>query len=201
MELSDKKIKDILNSDTEEITVPAWDSFAGNVRKQNFMQFGLRHFNIYSIIIFAFLGSGLTYLAISNLNTNSNTIDEPLIENIIQTPIEDLSNTIDESTQLTKVDATKDVEVKSVEKKENKEILPIKTSIERPKEQPKIEENVEPEEIVDNTPVILEDSINENIDTPEIARPTYKGKTVILFETDTVIEFDTVVVDKKIKKR
>jgi hypothetical protein len=200
MELSDKKIKDILGSDNEPITAPNWEAFAGSVKRQNFMQFGLRHVNIYSTSILAVICCGLAFFVFTYFNPTTQSVGnkKQMIEKTIQKPSVDLTNTVNEAKEATVSDATNSAEIMSIEKEVKQQ---KKVANEQPEVQTRLEKNIEPEATAEIIPEVSEETITENFETPKIPKQTYKGKTVIVYETDTVIEIDTIVIDKKFKKR
>ncbi|MBK8808454.1 MAG: hypothetical protein IPO21_18215 [Bacteroidales bacterium] len=200
MELDDKIIKNILASDSEPITVPAWNSFSATVKKNNFMQFGFRHLNIYTVSVLALFCIGLAYFGFSNSDAVAEgvqTTAQP-IEQTIQKPSVNVENTANQTT-----DAIQP-ETKSIEKAEPTAIETNKAKdyTDAPTNEPKHVEKIEAEKPASETaPVVMEQAKNETTVNATTPKQTHKGKTVIVFETDTVVEIDTLVVDKKIKKR
>lgn len=204
--MDDNKIRNILSKDDDNtISVPAWSEINMTVRKNNFFSFGLRHFNIYTTAIVLLLAASVSlYLLNSNSNTlaNENVVEGNKYETKFHAPKgnDELKNTAITVDTLgeKKIESEKPLqkdmraaghnEIKNTRHKEN--TIPVSNEI----------SNI----ALDTVSTTLEvDSIAEQLVQPEKieTEDVPKGKTIFVFETDTVIEYDTLMVDKKKKKR
>ena len=193
--MSDNKIKDILaQDDNREISTPPWSSVSMTVRTQNFFSFGLMHFNIYTLsILLALIGTagyfGFSHKPVKNIdkeiipivqeNINTPTKTTPTEKTSI--PLQEATPKIAESPKELKVPAIPIVE-KGAEK------------IQTPEKEPEVKEIIKNNIGIDSLKSLKKES-------PTPIKEAVKGKTFYVFETDTVIEVDTLVVDKKVKNR
>lgn len=191
MELIDKKIKHILSEkDDGQVTVPSWTDLSVGVRKQNFLSFGLTHVNIYTVSILILIIAFAGYFYNETHIYSQNKIES------------EKNNFVDTSA------SRKDINKKTIiiEGGDNSEagvVLPSENASAKKMQTPHKTLIHEP----DNNSILQEQSDYELVDSVQkekivpVSKPVVKGKTVIVYQTDTVVEFDTLVVDKKIRNR
>ncbi len=197
MDFEDKHIKDILsNASLKEVSVPAWSKMSGSVRKQNFLTFGLTHFNIYLLsILLVFLFFGLCTFINFNKDVTIETQNTNQYKH--QTPLNNTTNTIFIDAD-TSVLIEQDDNINNIQHTEKQN---VNAHVKSTKKVEKVK--------VDNVKHIENTNINESIETSQQSAPELetkevekpKGKTIIVYETDTVINYDTLFLDKKKKRR
>lgn len=193
MEL-DKKIHNILAEASEERkpAVPAWDSMSGAVVKQNFLTAGFFHFNIYNLVAAVlFVSTPVTYYAfhtesafvqpsvpvevvegIVEIEATPTVIEKPLSdEGTVPEPLPSTSTLIEEPR----------IKAISSRAEEVQEVVTIEA------------------EVVPTTEI--QESVEENTIIATPAPPRREAKKIIVFETDTVQLYDTLVKEKKRRRR
>jgi len=220
MEFTDEHIKGLIDSSKPEAkpTVPSWESFAGDVRKQNFFAFGL-HFNIYTVslslailvLFLFFLFGGSQPDTNIEPDSNSEVLQQLLPESVLENRIDSL-----------KQDAPENRTEKTVKESDVNEELPVHKSTNctqmLPKKEKQLVKNNDSEQQKIQTAVPRDTEMSDtessapnelpkaeaeqqtnNADN-EAAPNKIKGNKRIVYQTDTVIETDTVV-EKKWKRK
>ena len=187
MNTEDTYIKKKIDQDSNsEISVPSWETMSFSVKKQNFFSFGFRHLNIYLIILASCVISlGVWGYSLFNQSNSTETIHPIENEYIIEeSNIETKPETIDSIYTDIIENHTIEVSVPPIQ---------TKTNI------------VEPQQTAHKKDTLLKYPNQEAappfimpIEDSTISKKTAtKGKTIIVFETDTVIKYDTLMVDKR----
>jgi len=193
--MEDKDIHKILAKEqTEDVSVPSWSAMAPKVKRQNFFILGFKHINIYNVsLLFVVIAS----LCFVDFNTDNSQID-------VQQ--EKISTSTKNEVENKTVDITSQPSEPLKEEKEQKQEL-IQAVVKEynsltPTEPANIKNEVpiqEPEIIINDT--IVKETKETVPEKTESSKPKYTAKTTFVFETDTVLDVDTIVVDKKRKRR
>jgi len=196
MEFDDDDIRRILSDeDRREAspTVPSWKQMSAGVRKQNFLTFGFLHLNIYyALLLLTFSGTAGTYFIMPYFSKGSThskkdtRIEQTIVlpetadqSSTIRVPAEPEQKTIDDQINITEI--TEPIPKKRLPKQQKSQRFP------------------EPKREV--TEVVLTDSVKEPIPKADVVLSRRKARKIIVFETDTVVKYDTLVVNKKTRKR
>lgn len=191
MNLNDNDIRRILGEEPRQEkspAIPEWNSISQGVRKQNFFRFGLRHLNIYyALLLFSVSSTAATYWSMPYWKTETATVAKPAVivpEQTIPEPVEEI--------------AEEEIPIlpeKIIEPE--KEPAPKKKAIVTPK--PVALPTPEPVSLVE--PVADSMPTEKKVEQP-VMRPKPKpAKKIFVFETDTVVEYDTLVINKKTRRR
>lgn len=209
MKLEDNDIRRILaSSEDKEVTPPpAWENISGGVKKQNFFKFGMLHVNIYLIGI-------VTALAGVVDSTFVNVVFPPIINR-------DQVEYVDPKPKLSKedlvvydtvfIDTEQDFVIEDSTLKPSKsenfiqkvkeKITSKETNYSQSESGLQVDSKIENNSKTDSVAVIDTTPKKDETKIVEVKQKKPESKKIIVFETDTVIEFDTLTVNKKTRKR
>jgi len=220
MSTEDKLYKDFAASVAEsEITPPpAWELFSGKVKQQNFATAGLKHWNYLTIGVLAILFAGgvAAYVMSESSDGTANTIiqsdamidkpqNQPEGENSsIPATVED-DNT-EPGEEIVDEPLTEKPEPVQIQRKEpishelehrqpvSNQPADGRASDKEDRHEPVVVETVKEGDVVESdAPVTVE--------AENVMNEVKAGKKLIVFDTDTVVEYDTLNVTKKKRRR